>query len=182
MGRTLAGAGFAEVISFPFVGQAAYDLLGLPADDPRRDSLRVANPLSTEAPLLTTTLLPGLLEAGARNSGRGNPDVSLFEITSVTRPEGAKPAPMLPVDRRPTPEEWEELLAALPQQPLHLGLLLAGEVERPGWWGPGRAASWSDAVETIRHVAAGSGDRAAGAAGRSGPVAPGAVRGAARRR
>ena len=153
VGRTLAGAGFAEVISFPFVGQAAYDLLGLPADDPRRDSLRVANPLSTEAPLLTTTLLPGLLEAGARNSGRGNPDVSLFEITSVTRPEGAKPAPILPVDRRPTPEEWEELLAALPQQPLHLGLLLAGEVERPGWWGPGRAASWSDAVETLRHVA-----------------------------
>ena len=152
VGRTLAGAGLAEVISFPFVGEAAYDALGLPDDDARRDSMRIANPLSAEAPYLTTTLLPGLLEAGARNAGRGNPDVALFEVSPVTLPRGAEAAPILPVDRRPTPEEWDALLSALPEQPLHLAVLLCGEVDRSGWWGPGRSASWSDAVDAVRRV------------------------------
>jgi phenylalanyl-tRNA synthetase beta chain len=153
VGRTLAGAGLAEVISFPFVGQTSYDVLGFSDDDPRRDSLRIANPLSAEAPHLTTTLLPGLLEAAARNVGRGTPDVALFEIAPVTVPRGVKAAPILPVDRRPTPSEWEDLLAALPDQPLHLGLVLCGEVDRSGWWGEGRVATWADAVETVRAVA-----------------------------
>ena len=30
IGRTLAGAGCVEVVSFPFVGEAAFDKLGLP--------------------------------------------------------------------------------------------------------------------------------------------------------
>ena len=79
MGRTLAGAGCVEVISFPFVGDAAFDALGLPADDPLRRTVRLANPLSTEEPSYTTTLLPGLLRAAARNVGRGATGVSLFE-------------------------------------------------------------------------------------------------------
>src|SRR6478735_8606731 len=36
VGRTLAGAGWVEVVSFPFVGQPELDALGLPADDDRR--------------------------------------------------------------------------------------------------------------------------------------------------
>jgi phenylalanyl-tRNA synthetase beta chain len=153
VGRTLAGAGYVEVVSFPFVGTAAYDALRLPADDPRRDSLRLANPLSNEQPLMTTTLLPGLLETGARNAGRGQPDVALFETATVTRPRGSQPAPILPVDRRPTPGEWDDLQKALPDQPLHLALLVCGERERAGWWGPGRQATWSDAVQAVRDVA-----------------------------
>ncbi len=50
VGPTLAGAGHVEVVSFPFVGQADLDRLGLPADDERRHLLRLANPLSAEAP------------------------------------------------------------------------------------------------------------------------------------
>ena len=73
IGRTLAGAGCVEVISFPFVGDAAFDQLGLPADDLLRHAVRLANPLSAEEPSYTTTLLPGLLRAAARNLGRGAP-------------------------------------------------------------------------------------------------------------
>ena len=153
VGRTLAGAGLSEVVTFPFVGQASYDVLGLAEDDPRRDSMRIANPLSAEAPCLTTTLLPGLLEAGARNAGRGNPDVSLSEVAMVTIPRGSKPAPILPVDRRPTPEEWDELQEAVPHQPLHLAVLLTGETDQAGWWGQARPASWADAVDVVRQVA-----------------------------
>ena len=154
VGRTLAGAGLVEVIDFPFVGPSAFDALGLPADDPRRTAMRIANPLSAEQPMMTTTLLPGILEAAGRNVSRGQSDLALFETATVTLPKGGGAAPILPVDRRPTPEEWTTLLGALPDQPLHLAVVLAGERDRSGWWGAGRRATWSDAVETVRQVAA----------------------------
>lgn len=152
VGRTLAGEGWVEVLTFPFVGEADLDRLGLEADDPRRTTLRLANPLSNEEPLMTTTLLPGLLRAVARNVGRGLGDVALFETATVTRPRG-EGAPILGVDRRPDEAEWEALNAAVPEQPLHLALAVAGDRERSGWWGEGRAATWADAVETARSVA-----------------------------
>jgi phenylalanyl-tRNA synthetase beta chain len=152
IGRTLAGAGFVEVISFPFVGPGAFDALGLDEHDDRRTAMRLANPLSAEQPLMTTTLLPGLLEAAARNAGRGQTDVALFEAATVTLPRGTTAAPILPVDRRPTEGEWDELQKALPEQPLHLAVVLVGERERSGWWGPGRRASWSDAIQVVREV------------------------------
>jgi phenylalanyl-tRNA synthetase beta chain len=154
VGRTLAGAGFVEVVTFPFTGPAAFDALLLPEDDERRSAMRIANALSAEQPLMTTTLLPGLIEAAARNAGRGQPDVALFEAATVTLPRGTAPAPILPVDRRPTDGEWDDLQKALPDQPLHLAVVLAGERERSGWWGAGRPAGWSDAVEAVRGVAA----------------------------
>jgi phenylalanyl-tRNA synthetase beta chain len=153
VGRTLAGAGYVEVVSFPFVGTREFDDLGLPADDERRTTLRLANPLSSEEPAMTTTLLPGLLKAAARNAGRGNPDVALFESATVTLPRAASPAPILPVDRRPTDGELDELDKALPDQPLHLAVVLSGQRERAGWWGEGREAGWDDAVAAVREVA-----------------------------
>jgi phenylalanyl-tRNA synthetase beta chain len=154
VGRTLAGAGFVEVLTFPYVGEDAFDLLGLETDDSRRTALRLANPLSNEAPLMTTTLLPGLLRTAARNLGRGAVDQALFEVATVTLPKRGAVAPILPVDRRPSDEEWAELQHALPDQPLHLGLVLLGDRERSGWWGPGRPVSWGDAVAGVRQVAA----------------------------
>ena len=71
VGRTLAGEGYVEVVNFPFIGEADLDRLGLDAADPRRTTLRLANPLSSEEPLMTTTLLPGLLRTVARNVSRG---------------------------------------------------------------------------------------------------------------
>ncbi len=153
IGRTLAGAGCVEVISFPFVGDAAFDQLGLPADDPRRHTVRLANPLSAEEPSYTTTLLPGLLRAAARNIGRGTPGVSLFETGTVAFPVDRGPAPIYGVDWRPSEDELAKLFEALPVQPLHLAVVLAGERERPGWWGAGRTAGWSDAIGLVRRLA-----------------------------
>jgi phenylalanyl-tRNA synthetase beta chain len=154
VGRTLAGAGLVEVVNFPFVGTAAFDALGLPVEDDRRSAMRIANALSAEQPLMTTTLLPALLETVARNTSRGHTDVALFETATVTLPRSTSAAPILPVDRRPTQGEWDDLQKALPDQPLHLAVALAGERERSGWWGRGRPAEWTDAIETVRQVAA----------------------------
>jgi len=153
-GLALAGAGYVEVLTYPFVGESDWHALGLDADDDRRRAVRVANPLSEEEPLMRTTLVPGLLKTLARNVGRGIADVALFEHAPVYLPSpGAGAAPILGVHRRPTDEEWEALRAAVPEQPLHLGVVLAGERERSGWWGKGRPASWADALEAVRRLA-----------------------------
>lgn len=153
VGRTLAGAGWVEVVDFPFVGEADLDALEIPADDPRRSLLRLSNPLSSEAPSMTTTLLPALLRTAARNVGHGTTSVAIFETATVTLPRATGPAPILPVDRRPTDAELDELVKALPDQPLHLGLVATGEAVPSGWWGTGRPVDWSDAVAGARAVA-----------------------------
>lgn len=153
VGRTMAGAGYVEVVTFPFVGDADLDALGLPADDPRRTTLRLSNPLSSEAPGMTTTLLPALLRTAGKNVGLGTTSLAVFEAAPVTLPRASEPAPILPVDRRPTDAELDALDKALPDQPLHLGLVATGEHEPAGWWGPGRTVTWADAVDAVRTVA-----------------------------
>jgi phenylalanyl-tRNA synthetase beta chain len=154
LSRALAYAGSVEVMSDPFTSTADFDKLQLPADDPDRLAVRLANPLTDDEPLLRTALLPGLLRTLVRNLGRGFGDVALHEFGLVFRPRPDAPdvAPILPVDRGPTVEEIAELEAALPDQPLHVGAVLAGQAEPAGWWGPGRAAGWQDAIEAARRV------------------------------
>jgi len=153
IGRTLAGLGCVEVVSFPFVGDDTFDALGLPEDDALRRAVRLSNPLSQELPLYTTTLLPGVLDAAARNLGRGAAGVALFETGTVAFPTGRGPAPVFGVDWRPSEAELEKLFEAIPEQPLFLAAVLSGERERAGWWGDGRPADWSDALDVVRTLA-----------------------------
>jgi phenylalanyl-tRNA synthetase beta chain len=152
--RSLAEAGYVEVHAEPFAGVKDADRLGLAPEDERRPAVRIANPLSEDEPFLRTTLLPGLLRALARNIGRGFTDVALYESGLVFRPRPGAPgtAPILATNRGPTAEELSAVEAALPDQPLHIGGVLAGNRELPGWWGPGRASSWADAIEAARQV------------------------------
>ncbi|MBA3309404.1 MAG: phenylalanine--tRNA ligase subunit beta, partial [Nocardioidaceae bacterium] len=154
VGVALASAGYVEALSYPFTGERDHAALGLEADDPRRTTVRIANPLSDEEPLLRTTLVPGLLRALGRNVGRAQADVGLFEIGSVFLPvTGERPkAPRLGVERAPTVDELKELAAALPEQPLHVGLVVSGVRGQRGWWGNGRDGSWADAIEAARTV------------------------------
>jgi phenylalanyl-tRNA synthetase beta chain len=152
--RALAGHGFVEVRSSPFGSDQVLDAMGVPSHDPRRHALRLANPLSDEEPLLRTSLLPGLLSTVRRNVGRGMPDLALFETGRVFLPSSqAPPAPRLGVDRRPTDDEVAALDAAVPDQPVHAGLVLTGQREPRGWWGPGRQATWGDALDAVRVLA-----------------------------
>lgn len=151
VGRTLAEAGYVEVLCYPFIGPGVFDQLGLPADDERRLTMRVANPLNDEEPLLRTTLLPPLLATLRRNLGRGHRDLSLFEMSLVFQPSPGQPRPpVLGVDHRPSDAELAAVDAALPAQPWHVAAVLTGTRDPAGWWGAGRPASWSDAVEAAR--------------------------------
>ncbi|MFG3299181.1 phenylalanine--tRNA ligase subunit beta [Micromonospora chersina] len=156
--RSLAERGYVEVLAHPFVAPELADQLGLPADDPRRPAVRVANPLSEEEPLLRTTLLGPLLGILKRNVGRGQRDVAIYEIGTVFHPRpGAGAPPAMGVDRRPTDEEFARADAVVPDQPRHVAVALTGELDPAGWWGAGRAAGWADAVEAGRTVLAAAG-------------------------
>ncbi|MFB6892558.1 phenylalanine--tRNA ligase subunit beta [Kitasatospora sp. NPDC056327] len=158
VGVALAAAGYVEVNNYPFVGTAAFDALGLEADDRRRRTVTLVNPLNDEEPGLRTTLLPGLLGALRRNVGRGNTDLAVFETGTVFLPKDElSVAPRPSVDHRPSDEELAALDAALPHQPRRVAVALAGERLPSGWWGKGAPALWADAVEAARTVARAAG-------------------------
>jgi phenylalanyl-tRNA synthetase beta chain len=157
--RAFGSAGYVEVLSFPFISATDFDALQLTDDDPRRRAVRLANPIADDEPLLRTTLLPGLLRTLMRNLGRGFGDLALYEIGLVYLPRPAlatspRRAPGLRVDRGPSPQEVAMLEAAIPAQPLHAAVVLAGNRAPAGWWGPGRTAVWADAVQAARDIAA----------------------------
>lgn len=153
--RALACFGLVEVLSYPFVGEADYDALGLPDDDVRRRSTALANPLNDEQGLLRTTLLPGLLTCAKRNLGRGSDGVAIFETGLVFLPREVPGSLVSPgVAGRPSYEELELIGRTLPRQPHHAGAVFAGVVEQPGWWGPGRDGGWPEAIEAARNLAA----------------------------
>ena len=63
IGKSLALSGYVEILPTPFLPAGVFELWGLPADDPRRSTTNVLNPLEADRPQLATTLLPALLEA-----------------------------------------------------------------------------------------------------------------------
>jgi phenylalanyl-tRNA synthetase beta chain len=158
VGRALAEAGYIEVLPFPFVSPTIWDNFGLAFDDNRRRTVSLLNPLEADRSELATTLLPGLLDALNRNVSRGMRDVALFHIGQVTLPKAQQvPVPEVGVATRPTDAEIASLHAALPQQPVHTAVVLAGNRERAGWWGPGKPATWADAVQAAHTVAEAAG-------------------------
>jgi phenylalanyl-tRNA synthetase beta chain len=153
IGIALALNGYVEVLPTPFLPAGVFDTWGLAADDPRRATVAVLNPLEADRPQLASTLLPGLLEALVRNVSRGATDVALFGIEQIVQATAQTRAiDPIPVDRRPTDAERAAIDAALPLQPLHVGVVLSGLRAPAGPWGPGQRADAVDAFEAARII------------------------------
>ena len=73
--RTCAALGYNECVSYSFIDQASAALFG--GGD---DATMLDNPISSEMSHMRPALLPGLLQAAARNQARGFMDLALFEI------------------------------------------------------------------------------------------------------
>jgi phenylalanyl-tRNA synthetase beta chain len=73
--RTLAALGYNECVTYSFIDEGSARLFGGGAD-----AVRIDNPISSEMSHLRPDLLPGLLQAAARNQARGFMDLGLFEI------------------------------------------------------------------------------------------------------
>ncbi len=109
-GDLLAAQGLDEVVGWSFASPDLASRLRLP-DAPM---VKLANAMSSEQSLLRTTLLGSLLDIGSRNRDRGAGSIRLFEAGAVYHPTA---------------------VGALPDEPYHVGALLAG---------PARSATWRD--------------------------------------
>ncbi len=146
--RMLAALGYNECVTYSFVDAASATLFGGGADATRLD-----NPISSEMTHLRPDLLPGLLQAAARNQARGFADLALFEVgpafaggepgeqavqaagllvgaTAPRDPFGSRRA----VDVFDAKADAEAVLAAA-------GAPARAQITRkvPGWFHPGRA-------------------------------------------
>jgi len=59
------------------------DLLGLAAGDPRREPVRILNPLSEDLSVMRTSLIPGLLDTARYNLSWKNENLKLFELKRI---------------------------------------------------------------------------------------------------
>ena len=73
--RTCAALGYNECVTYSFIDQTSAALFG--GGD---DATMLENPISSEMSHLRPALLPGLLQAAARNQARGFMDMALFEV------------------------------------------------------------------------------------------------------
>jgi phenylalanyl-tRNA synthetase beta chain len=73
--RTCAALGYNECVTYTFIDEGSAKLFGGGGD-----ATRLENPISSEMSHMRPALLPGLLQAAARNQARGFDDFGLFEV------------------------------------------------------------------------------------------------------
>ncbi|MBE9636629.1 phenylalanine--tRNA ligase subunit beta [Salipiger mangrovisoli] len=145
--RTTAELGYNECVTYSFIDKAAAELFG-----GGTDATMLANPISSEMSHMRPSLLPGLLQAAARNQARGFADMALFEcgpafaggepgeqatqvsgiLVGRTGPKDVHGAAR-PVDVFDAKADAEAILAAM-GAPAKMQILRGAEE----WWHPGR--------------------------------------------
>ena len=86
LGQVCRSAGYDEIITYSFISPAYYDKIGWPAGDPRRNSLKILNPLGEDTSIMRTTTLPSMLDILARNYNFRNKSARLYEIGKIYLP------------------------------------------------------------------------------------------------
>jgi phenylalanyl-tRNA synthetase beta chain len=150
--RVLADLGLSEAITYPFGPERWRRDLGLDGKP-----VRLQNPLSAEGSELRTSMLPGLLDAAARNKSFGTAGVGLFELGSVFF---ADPPPDGVAARRfrMTGEVGEQGADGLMgvREEERIGVVLAGTVSPAGWNVPGFGAGFFGAKGLVERLVPGA--------------------------
>jgi phenylalanyl-tRNA synthetase beta chain len=146
--RTIASLGYNEAVTYSFIDQPSAELFG-----GGTDATKLANPISNDMSHMRPSLLPGLLQAAARNQARGIADMALFEVgpvfhggepedqevlavgvlighTGPRDPHGAR----RPVDVYDAKADVEATLSAI-GAPAKMSILRGAS----DWWHPGRS-------------------------------------------
>ena len=85
IGEVCRSMGLDEIITYSFISPGYYDKIRMPKDDPRRDSLKILNPLGEDTSIMRTTILPSMLEILTRNYNYRNKSAALYEIGRIYR-------------------------------------------------------------------------------------------------
>lgn len=88
--NTIVACGFSEAMNYSFYGTDTVAKLGIAADDPRREQVKILNPLSEDQSVMRTSLVPSLLETVARNLAYRSSDLRLFELRPVFLPQAGE--------------------------------------------------------------------------------------------
>ena len=94
-GQACRALGYDEIITYSFISPSAYDKIRWPEGDPRRDSLRILNPLGEDSSIMRTSILPSMMDILSRNYHYRNASVKLYELGKVyfKRPDGLADEP-----------------------------------------------------------------------------------------
>ena len=144
VGRTLAEQGYVEVLSVP-VRVARRSLTSPGPADRRRSGWPTRCPTRSRccAPPCCPACWPRCAATSAAASATGRPVRAGAGLPADRRPGRRRRWGSPPAARRGA---LAAANASVPHQPWHVAVVLAGELEPAGWWGPGRPPSWSDAV------------------------------------
>ncbi|ADY73282.1 Phenylalanyl-tRNA synthetase beta chain [Desulfurobacterium thermolithotrophum DSM 11699] len=91
-----------EAINYSFIGEKLYRFFGLSVEN----LIKISNPLSEEWVYMRDKIFPSLVQNAVLNINRNEKDVFLFEIAKIFENKGEK----------------------LPEEHLHLGILLTGKI------------------------------------------------------
>ena len=80
LGAICRAVGYDEIITYSFISPTYYDKIRWAADDPRRESFKILNPLGEDTSIMRTTTLPSMLEILTRNYNFRNKAVKLYEV------------------------------------------------------------------------------------------------------
>ena len=88
LGSLCRAMGFDEIITYSFISPTCYDKIRWDADDARRQSFKILNPLGEDTSIMRTTVLPSMLEILTRNYNYRNQNVRLYEVGRIYLPGG----------------------------------------------------------------------------------------------
>ena len=147
---SLLGLGYDEAVSLNFISLEDAKIFS------RSEPMTLANPLSEEASVMRTSLVPGMLDMLAYNLNRGTDDVRLFEAGHVYEADGAgaaepkqicfaatgnalpvnvnRPSEARPIGFYDVKGDVEDLLSSFTSKALHY------DTEVAAYFHPGRAA------------------------------------------
>ena len=83
LGEVCRACGYDGIITYSFYSPAGWDMIRLPENDPKRDAIRILNPLGEDTSCMRTTTLPSVLEVLARNWNYRNKCVKVYEFAKV---------------------------------------------------------------------------------------------------
>ena len=151
--RLLADLGLSEAMLYPFGPDRWARDLGYGGSP-----LRVENPLSAEGRCLRVSMLPGLLDAAARNRAFGASGGGIFEVGHVFLPvpvaDGEAARRFREAGERPG-GVGEPELTGVREEP-RLGVLLAGVVRPGGWNVPALRAGFFEARGLVERLVPGA--------------------------
>ena len=88
LGAMCRSLGYDEIITYSFISPTCYDKIRWSADDPRRQSFKILNPLGEDTSIMRTTILPSMLEILTRNYNYRNKSARLYEVGRIYLPGG----------------------------------------------------------------------------------------------